>query len=396
MRKWIVLMAMFLIVCTLAFWPHMSRAEESPYVIGISLSLTGRAASLGIPEKRIYEMKAEEFNRQGGVHGRKLKLVIVDSQSKPANAVLNTKKLIEVDRAVACLGYSTSGATLASVETATSGETLLYSNAASEKIWVPTKKWVFNVVPRQKDACTPFLVDRLVKLGSKKIAYIYIDTAYGQVGRETFTWYCDEKGIKPAVIEKYRPGTTDVSPQITHIKASGADALIICGYVGDTAMVLKSARDLGFKGPIYSEYAVVGPEFIQLAGKYGEGVVSTSLKALVAHDLPDDDIQKPIAVELYDKYTKNFGPFSLYSGHAWDSLTMTKMALERVDPKLDPTKEQDLRQIRSQVRDNLEGLKKVVGQNGIFNYSPDNHNGLSYGCYVLVVIKDGKWRLVKD
>jgi len=396
MRKWAAFITIFSVVGALVFSAGASQAEETPYVIGISLSLTGRAASLGIPEKRIYEMKVEEFNNGGGVNGRKLKLVVIDSESKPANAVLNTKKLIEVDKAVACLGYTTSGATLASVETATAGETLLFSNAASEKIWVPTKKWVFNVVPRQKDACTPFLVEKLLKLGAKKIAYIYIDTAYGQVGKETFDWTCKENGIEAATIEKYAPGTADVSPQITHIKASGADALIICGYVGDTAMVLKSARDLGFKGPIYSEYAVVGPEFIELAGKYGEGVVSTSLKALVAHDLPANDAQKTIAVDLYDKYTKNWGAFSLYSGHAWDSLTMTKIALESVDPKLDAAKDDDLRQIRSKVRDTLEGLKNFVGQNGIFNYSPDNHNGLSYGCYVPVVIQDGKWRLAQD
>lgn len=396
MRRWVVFITVFCMAGALTGWANVSEAEESPYVIGISLSLTGRAASLGIPEKRIYDMKVEEFNKAGGVNGRPLKLVVIDSESKPASAVLNTKKLIEVDRAVACLGYTTSGATLASVETAMTGETLLFSNAASEKIWVPTKKWVFNVVPRQKDACTPFLVEKLLALGSKKIAYIYIDTAYGQVGKETFDWTCNQKGIKPATIEKYAPGTADVSPQITHIKASGADSLIICGYVGDTAMVLKSARDLGFEGPIYSEYAVVGPEFIELAEKYGEGVISTSLKALVAHDLPEKDVQKPIAVELYDTYTKNFGAFSLYSGHAWDSLTLTKMALEAVDPKLDPGKDDDLKKIRSALRDNLENLKNVVGQNGIFNYSADNHNGLSYGCYVLVEIRDGKWRLAQD
>jgi branched-chain amino acid transport system substrate-binding protein len=359
------------------------------------VDVTGRAAGLGIPEERVYRMKAEDFNKAGGVNGRELKLIVLDNESKPAKAVLNTKKLIEVDKVIAILGYSTSGSTLASVETAMAGETVLFSNAASEKIWRPTKKWIFNVVPRQKDACTPILVDNLIKQGSKKIAYIYIDTAYGQTGKETFEWVCENKGIKAATIEKYTPGTTDVSPQITHIKTSGADGLIICGYMGDTAMVLKTARDLGITFPIVSEYAVVGPEFIKLTGEYGEGIVSTSLKTLVAHDLAEDDIQKKIALELYDRYTKKYGTFSLYSGHAWDALTLTKMALQKVDPKLDPANDQDLKKIRAQLRDNIENLKNVVGQNGVFNYSPDNHNGLPYGCYVPVVINNGKWRLLE-
>jgi branched-chain amino acid transport system substrate-binding protein len=372
-----------------------SEAKKAPYVIGVALDLTGRAAGLGIPEKRVYQMKADDFNKAGGVNGRQIELVFLDNESKPAKAVLNTKKLIEVDKAVGLLGYTTSGSALASSGAVTDAEIVLFANAASEKIWKPTKKWVFNVVPRQKDASTPLLVDDLLKKGAKKIAYIYIDTAYGQTGKETFEWVMKKKGLKPAIIEKYAPGTTDVSPQITHIKMSGADALIICGYMGDTAMVLKSARDLGIQFPIVSEYAVVGPEFIKLTGKYGEGIVSTSLKALVAYDLPDDDIQKKIAEELYNRYTKKYGTFSLYGGHAWDALTMTKMALENVDPNLDPSNDEDLKKIRAQLRDNIENLKNVVGQNGIFNYSPDNHNGLPYGCYVPVVIRDGKWQLAE-
>jgi branched-chain amino acid transport system substrate-binding protein len=392
MKKSVITIAAFL-AAGLLLWAPSSYAAEAPYKIGVALDLTGRAAGLGIPEERVYKMKAEDINKAGGVNGREIELVILDNESKPAKAVLNTKKLIEVDGVIACLGYTTSGSTLASVETASAGETVLFANAASEKIWKPTKKWVFNVVPRQLDACTPILVDDLVKKGAKNIAYIYIDTAYGQTGKETFEEVMKEKGMKPAIIEKYTPGTTDVSPQITHIKNSGADGLIICGYMGDTAMVLKSARDLGLTCPINSEYAVVGPEFIKLAGKYGEGVVSTSLKALVANDLPQDDPQKKIAMELYDMYTNKYGMFSLYSGHAWDALILTKMALDKVDPKLDPSKKEDLKKIRAQLRDNIEQLREVVGQNGIFNYSSDNHNGLPYGCYVPVVIQGGKWRL---
>jgi branched-chain amino acid transport system substrate-binding protein len=387
---------MIIILCILGclvFVGHASSAKQAPYVIGIALDLTGRAASLGIPEKRGYQMMADELNQKGGVNGREIKLVILDNESKPAKAVLNTKKLIGVENVTAILGYSTTGSILASALTAEESETLLIANAASEKIWKPTKKWIFNVVPSQAYACTPILTDNLLKRGAKKIAYIYIDTAYGQTGKMTFEQTCKDKGIKPAIIEKYTPGTTDVSPQITHIKSSGADGLIICGYMGDTAMVLKTARDLGIKFHIVSEYAVVGHEFIKLAGAYGEGVVSTSLKALVAHDLSDGDIQKKIAVNLYDKYTKKYETFSLYAGHAWDSLALFKKALEKVDPKLDPKKDKDLKKIRAQLRDNMENLNNIVGQNGVFNYSSNNHNGLSYGCYVPVVINKGTWRL---
>ena len=148
------------------------------------------------------------------------------------------------------------------------------------------------------------------------------------------------------------PGSTDVGPQITHIKTSGADGLLITGNVADSVMVIKNARDQGFTGPIVCDYAIVGPEFIELGGKYVEGIVTTSLKPLVAPDLPANDSQKKIAMDLYSKYTQQYGTFSLYSGHSWDMVYLIAEALKKVDPKLDPAKKADVVKIREQIRDN--------------------------------------------
>ena len=148
--------------------------------------------------------------------------------------------------------------------------------------------------------------------------------------------------------------------------------------------------------PITSELPpIVGPEFIDLAGKNGEGIVTTSLKTMVAPDLPENDIQKKVAMDLYSKYTKLYGSFSLYAGHTWDQVHLLAEALKRVDPKLDPANLADVVKVREQIRDNLEEIKGFVGQNGVFNYSPDNHNGLGPNCYVPVVVEQGKWKLYK-
>jgi branched-chain amino acid transport system substrate-binding protein len=395
MRKLSVLLIVLCISLAWAGIRDVQAAAKEPYVIGVPLDLTGPTSLMGKPIEAVIKMRVEEFNKAGGIHGRALRLVILDNESAPAKTVLNTKKLIDVDKAVACLGYTSSGTTLAAVETAESGETVLYSHASSDKIWIPTKKWVFNVVPRTMEACTPMMVDNLIKRGAKKVAYIYIDNAMGQTGLEAFNAHVQKIGIKPAIIEKYEPAATDVSAQITHIKNSGADGLFVDGLAADAALVLKTARELGFKYPINCGYGVVGPEFIRLASKNGEGVLSTSLRALVAKELPDTDPQKKVAVDLYEKYTKNYGDFSLYAGHGWDSISITAQALTKVDPNLDPTKEEDLKKIRSQLRASIEGTKNFLGQNGIFNYSADNHNGLPPGCYLPVVIERGKWVLYK-
>lgn len=364
-----------------------------PYLVGFMSDLTGRQSNLGIANKRGLEIAIESVNAAGGINGRQLKAVFYDGESDTAKGVIHTKRLIEVDKAVVLAGYGSSATAMAVLQTVEAGKTPLFSAAASDKIWMPTKKWVFNVVPRQKEASIPMLLENLRQRGAKKIAYIYIDTAYGQTGKEIFDATCKEMQITPAIVEKYAPGSTDAGPQITHIKVAGADGLLVTGNVPDTAMVIKNVRELGFAGIIVSDYAIVGPEFIELAARDGEGIVSTSLKALVAPDLADNDPQKKVAMDLYNKYTKLYGAFSLYAGHTWDQIYMIAEALKKVDPNLDPSKDSDLVKIRAQLRENIEQIKGFVGQNGIFNYSPDNHNGLGPKCYVPVVVKKGDWKL---
>ena len=372
-----------------------AQQKLPPYTIGMVTDLTGRMSDMGIANKRGMEIAVEAVNAAGGVNGRQLKVVLYDGESDPAKSVIHTKKIIDVDKAIITTSYNLSGSTMASIQTAEAGKTVLLSASASERIWIPTKKWIFNVVPRQWEASIPMLIEVLQQKGAKKIAYIYIDSTYGQTGKETFDRAVKEMKFTPAIIDKYAPGTTDVAPQITHIKAAGADGILITGNLADTAMVIKNARDMGFTGPIVSDYAIVGPEFINLGGKYVEGIVTTSLKALVAPELPANDPQKKVAMALYSEYIKRHGSFSLYAGHMWDQIYLIAEALKKVDPKLDPTKEADLVTIRAQLRDNLEQIKGFVGQNGIFNYSPDNHNGLPPRCYVPVVVEGGKWRLYK-
>ncbi len=394
MKKYLMAIPFVCMMLVLAL-PSADAQQKAPYVFGLVTDLTGRMSDMGTANKRGMEIAIERINAAGGVNGRLLKPIYYDGESDPSKAVLHTKRVIDVDKAVLTAGYNLSGSTMASIQTAESGKTVLDSASASEKIWIPTKKWVYNVVPRQWEASIPMLIDVLHQKGAKKIAYIYIDTVYGQTGKETFDRAVKEMKFKPAIVEKYTPGTTDVGPQITHIKSAGADSILITGNLADTVMVIKNARDMGFTGPIVSDYAIVGPEFIKLGGKYVEGIVTTSLKALVAPELPANDPQKQIAMDLYNEYTKRHKAFSLYAGHAWDIAYLLVESLKKVNPNLDPTKDADLVKIRSEIRDAREKIKGFVGQNGIFNYSPDNHNGLPPKCYVPVVVEKGKWALYK-
>ena len=365
--------------------------DMAPYKIGICVSLTGPAASIGEPERNGALVRINDINAAGGINGRKLEAVVDDEQGAPDKAVIGTKRLIDVEKVVALAGYEYSGAAMAAIVPAEAGSTPMVVGCVTEKTWMPTKKWTFSVVPRQKDAYN-IILDSFLQQGAKKIACIYVDAAMGQMAREALSYVADQRGIKLAVEEKYSLGTSDISPQITHIKSAGADAIFIGGYVPDAAMVVKTARALGFTGIIGGDQAVLGPEFIKLVGKDGEGFITTTRKALVAGELDESDPQKKVATDLYEKYTKEHGVFALGGVHGWDTVNLISEALKKTDPKLDPAKPEDVEKIRVQVRDNLENLGSVIGQNGIFNITPDNHNGLGQKSHVALVLKDGSWK----
>lgn len=369
--------------------------ELAPYVVGFSCDLSGLRAEIGIPEKWGAKMVVDKINAAGGVNGRQLQAVFYDHAGNEAQAVKNTKRLIEVDKAIALLGYEGVSIAYASLTTATEAKILLFSGGPCIVSGTPAKEWLFAVCADQKVASIPILVQNLLDRGSSKIAYLYTDTAFGTLGLGAFNAACNKRGITPAIVEKYAPNTIDFSPQLSHIKASGADGLIITGNAADPAKAIKNARDLGNNYPILCDYSVVGPEFIKLLGKYADGIVSAGIKTVVAPALPETDPQKKVCMELYDAYFKELNRIDFFVGHGWDLAQLFVKALEKVDPKLDPTKEADLAKIRVQIRDNLEKVRGFVGQNGIFNFSPTDHLGLAEGCYVLVVIKDGKWVLYK-
>jgi branched-chain amino acid transport system substrate-binding protein len=392
-RVSLIILAVVFAMTTL--FTGLSYAQKAPYLLGFMSDLTGAYSSLGNGNKRGLDIALERINKAGGINGRQLKAVYYDGETNVAKGILNTKKLIEVDKAVALVGYTSSPVVMAALPMLEDYKIPMISASAPEVLWIPTKKWVFNTVARQKEGSVPVLLDVLKKKGAKKIAYLYSDYLLGQTGKIAFDEGMKEMKMTPAIIEKYPFGNTELGPQITHIKASGADSLLITGLQTDTAAAIKIARDLGFTGPIVCDYAIGSPEFIDLVGKYGEGVVTTAQKALVAFDLPDSDVQKKVAIELNREYTKRYGSYNQFAGHTWDSAHLIAEALKKVDPNLDPTKSSDLAKIREQIRDNLEKIKGFVGQNGVFNYSPDNHNGLGLNCYPPVVIEKGKWRLYK-
>jgi branched-chain amino acid transport system substrate-binding protein len=366
---------------------------KAPYKVAFNLDMTGALSYMGPDLKLGAEWALAKINAEGGINGRLIEANFYDGKSDAAEAVKNTRKMIDVDKAAICLGYDAVEESLACVDTCKNTPIVLFSCNPCIVLGEPVEPWHFTCAGDQSVGSIPLLIDNLIARGSKKIAYVYLNIVYGQTGGKIFKAQMEKRGLTPVAIENYDFGATDFTPQATHIKTSGADGLLITGLSEDTVNMIKAMRGLGLNYPIVSDYAIPSPQFIELGGKYAEGIVTSGPRTLVAHDLPDSDGSKALCVEVYDYFTEKYGNMSAFYTHLIDQVNIFAIALKKIDAKLDPSKDADLAKIRVQLRDNIEGISGYTGNHGLFNYSPTNHSGLDVGCYPLLVVKDGKWRL---
>src|SRR3990172_517508 len=174
MKKFVLLVLALSVGIVLASPGVGSAQTQAPYVLGFSLDLTGLRAELAKPMRSGALIRMDEINGAGGVNGRPLKAIFYDGESNPVKNVQNVKRLIEVDKAVATMGFSAVDASMASAQIAEDAKILLYSGSPSIVTGKPPRRWMFTVVPDQRVASIPILLKNLLARGCKKVAYIYI------------------------------------------------------------------------------------------------------------------------------------------------------------------------------------------------------------------------------
>ncbi len=355
-----------------------------PVKIGAIFSVTGPAAPLGEPEQLAAEMVEEAVNKTGGILGRPLKIIIEDDGSEESKAASAVKKLIEQEKVCAIIGPTLSGTTLAIVDAIQKAEIPMFACAASAKITHPVKKWVFSCA--QTDVlAVKRIVKYLTKAGLKKAGIIYDSNAFGVSGAEQLKQQLPAAGIEIVDEEKFATKDTDMTAQLTKIKAKNPDVVICWGTNPGPAVVAKNAKTLGITAQLIMSHGVADKKFIELAGDAAEGVMLPVGKLMVVDQLPDSDPQKAILKQFttdFEAFAKR--PPNTFSGHAYDSLMLLFKAIEEAKSD-DP----------AAIRDALEQIKDFPGVSGVFNLSAEDHNGLSEDAFAFVKIENGKWVQVK-
>jgi len=358
-------------------------SAQEPYKIGAIFSITGPNSPLGEPERNTAVMIAEQINAAGGINGHPLELIVYDTAGEETKAVMEAKRLIERDKVLVIIGPSLSGTTLAVVPIVEKAEIPFISCAASVKIVEPVKKWVFKT-PQTDTLAVEKILDYLKEGGISKVAMINVDNAFGISGREQLEALAPPVGIEVVAKESFGDKDTDITVQLTRIKGTDAQAVICWGTNPGPAIVAKNMKQLEMKIPLIQSHGVANMKFIELAGEAAEGVILPAGKLIVAEYLPDDDPQKATLMKYKEEYESKYGQaVDTFGGHAWDSLWLVIKALEKVGPD------------KAKIRDEIENTKNFIGTGGIFNFSPEDHNGLVKEAFVMVEIKDGKWTLAE-
>ncbi|QXE91955.1 ABC transporter substrate-binding protein [Geomonas subterranea] len=356
----------------------------APIKIGALFAVTGPASFLGEPEKNTLELLVKEANAKGGINGSKIELFVYDTGGDATKAVQLANKLIKNDKVVAIVGPSTTGESMAVIPVAEKEQIPLVSCAAGIKITDPVKKWVFKTPANDHVAAEKILI-QAEKLKQKNIALITVSDSFGSSGREQLKQMAAKRGFKVVADEVYSPKDTDMTPQLTKIKAAKPDAIICWGTNPGPAIITRNLQQLGIKTQVYQSHGVASKKYIELATpQAAEGIMLPAGKLAVFDLLKPTDPQAKLLKDYNTDYKKSYGvEASTFGGYAYDGFQLIAAAIKKgaVTP--------------AQIRDGIEKNGRMVGVSGIFKMSPADHNGLDLGAFEMVRIVKGDWVIVK-
>lgn len=376
--------------CLLAgFLCVANGALQADVNIGVSLSATGPAASLGIPEKNTIALLPSQ------IAGQKVNYLVLDDASDTTTAVKNARKLITENKVDLLIGSTTTPNSLAMIDVVAESETPMLAMAASARIVEPMddkRRWVFKTAQNDAHMATA-IVEHMTNHQVRTVAYIGFADAYGEGWWNEFAKLAEVRRIQVVASERFNRTDTSVTGQVLKILAAKPDAILIGGAGTPAALPQKSLKEKGYKGTIYQTHGVANNDFLRVCGKDCEGTVLPTGPVLVAAQLPADNPVKKSASEYVAKYEAVHGKGSVnaFGGYAWDAGILLANALPVALKKAQPGS----REFRLALREALEATRNLPASHGVFNMSANDHLGLDQRARVMVRIEGGSWKLAQ-
>jgi branched-chain amino acid transport system substrate-binding protein len=373
----------------LAALAAFTAAVQADITVGVTLSATGPAASLGVPEKNTIALMPQTIG------GQKVNYIVLDDASDTTSAVTNARKLVTENKVDVLIGSTTSPNSLAMIDVAAESKTPMISMAASARIVEPVddkRRWVFKT-PQNDIMMSLAIATHMADSGVKTVGFIGFADAYGEGWYSEFSKAAALKGIKIVANERYARTDMSVTAQALKIVAANPDAVLVAGSGTPAALPQRTLKERGYKGRYYQTHGVANNDFLRVGGKDVDGTLLPAGPVLVADQLPADHPVRKSALDYVTRYEQAYGngSVSTFGAHAWDAGLLMQAAASEALKKAQP----GTADFRAAMRDALENARNVAGAHGVFNMSTTDHLGLDQRARVMVKIENGAWKLQK-
>ena len=376
-RKLVLVHAVAMVLAAGSAWADIT--------IGVSVSATGPAASLGIPEKQTFALLPQM------VGGEKVKYIVLDDATDPSTAVKNARKFTGEDKVDAIIGSTATPTSMAILEVAFETKTPQIAMAplppAGDKA-----PWVFTT-PQNFTQMATAIAAHMAANNVKTIGFIGYADPYGQLWLKAIQGAAEAKGIKITASEAYQRADTSVTGQALKLLAANPDAILIAGSGTPAVLPQSTLIERGYKGKFYQTHGIANRDFLRVGGKNVEGTIFPVGPMLLAEQLADSHPSKKAALEYIKVYEAAHGANSrsTFGGHGWDAYLLLNRAVPEALKKAKP----GTVEFRIALREALENVKELPGVHGVFNMSAKDHNGFDGRAAVMATIESGDWKLLK-
>lgn len=359
---------------------------DEPIRVGAVLSLSGTYAALGQSERNAIELEVERINKADGIDGRKIEVLVEDDATDESKAVAAVSRLIEQEGVVAVIGATGTGQSMAMRGDVQRAGIPQISMAGGMVITKEFDEHVFQT-PWSNTIVVPFVLEAIEQAGHTKIALVSDTGGYGKDGRAVITEAAAKAGLEIVADETFNPGDSDMTAQLTKVKGSGADAVLLWTAGKEAVIVMKNAEALGLTEgdgalPFFGGSGQARREFVEGAGAAAEGFVFGTGKSLVPSTWGEGTEQEQAMVDFAERYEKAYGEQpDIFAGHAYDAVNLLADALRRAGVDADGRA----------LLEALESTDGLVGYGGTFTFSKTDHNGLTEEDLALFRIEDGTW-----
>jgi branched-chain amino acid transport system substrate-binding protein len=360
-------------------------AQTSEITIGITITTTGPAAALGIPERNALEFVPKE------IAGVPLKVIVLDDGGDPTNATTNARRFVTESRADIIMGSSATPPTIA-VSNVANEAGIPHFGLAPFPITPERAKWSI-AMPQPIPIVGKAIYEHMKAHNIKTVGYIGYSDSYGDLWFNDFKVQAVPMGMTVADEERFARPDTSVTGQVLKLVAANPDAILVGASGTAAALPQTELRERGYKGLIYQTHGAASMDFIRIAGKAAEGVIMVSGPVMDPEDQPVEAQTKKPGLALVQAYEAKYGPNSRsqFAGHSYDAF----LVLERIIPVALKTAKPGTPEFREAIRQALLTEREIAASQGVYNFTEKDRYGLDDRSRILLTVKDGKYVLAK-